>query len=216
MMTTVELVSLAARGDEEIAVTFEIRSGEHTQKETFVAPVSLVADLRLKTGACDTDCYDAVSRGAEVGSAVKRGLYILGYGSCSERSLVRKLVSKGFSKEIAEAAVAELDRRGYLNEDADALREAEKCIAKLWGQRRIAATLMTKGFEQEAIQHALYTLEDQGIDYAELCAERIRRKDGEVPTEPDDRRRMMASLQRNGFSISEIREAFRMLEENAQ
>ncbi len=211
---TVEIVSLAARGDEEIAVTFAIRNGEHEQKETFVVPLAMVADLRLSVGACDTDCYDAVSRGAEIGAAVKRGLYLLGYGSCSERALLRKLVSKGVAKEIAVQAVEEIGRRGYLNEDADALREAEKGVAKLWGQRRIAAALASKGYSHEAIQHALYALEDRGVEYAELCAERIRRKEGAVPTDPEDRRRMMASLQRNGFSISEIREAFRLLEES--
>lgn len=208
---TIEILSLSARSEGEIAVTFEMRSGEHTQKETFVVSARLVADLRLRTGACDTDCYDAVSRGAEVGAAVKRGLYLLGYGSCSERTLVRKLVSKGVAREIAQEAVSELERRGYLNEDADALREAEKCVAKRWGQRRIAAALKEKGFAQESIQRALYTLEDQGVDYAELCAERVRMKEGEVPDAPDDRRRLVASLQRYGFSASEIREAFRLL-----
>jgi len=212
-LMTVEILSLAARGDEEIAVTFSMRSREHEQKETVLVPVTLVADLGLRVGECTTDCYDAVCRGALIASAVKRGLYLLGYGSCSRRALTRKLVSKGIAREIAQASAAELDERGYLDENADALREAEKCVAKLWGQRRIAATLMTKGFEQEAVQHALYTLEDQGVDYAELCAERIRRKEGEVPRDPDARRRLMASLQRNGFSSSEIRDAFRILEE---
>jgi SOS response regulatory protein OraA/RecX len=208
---TLEILSLAARSEGEIAVTFEIRSGEHTQKETFVVSSRLVADLRLRTGACDTDCYDAVCRGSEVGAAVKKGLYLLGYGSCSERTLERKLVSKGFSREIAREAVAELESRGYLNEDADALREAEKCVAKRWGQRRIAAALKEKGFAQESIQHALYALEDAGVDYVELCAERIQNKVGESPCDADERRRLIASLQRYGFSLSEIQEAFRRM-----
>lgn len=208
---TIEIISLAARSEGEIAVTFEMRSGEHTQKETFVVSARVVADLRLRTGACDTDCYDAVCRGSEVGAAVKKGLYLLGYGSCSERTLERKLVSKGFSREIAREAVAELESRGYLNEDADALREAEKCVAKRWGQRRIAAALKEKGFAQESIQHALYALEDAGVDYVELCAERIQNKVGESPCDADERRRLIASLQRYGFSLSEIQEAFRRM-----
>ena len=189
-----------------------MRNGEHRQRETFVVSPRLVADLRLRTGVCDTACYDAVSRGSEVGAAVKKGLYLLGYGSCSERTLVRKLASKGFSQQIAREAVSEIERRGYLNEDADALREAQRCVAKRWGQRRIAAALMSKGFAQESIQRALYTLEDQGVDYVELCAERIQSKAERIPRDPDDRRKMIASLQRNGFSMSEIQEAFRRIQ----
>ena len=209
---TIEILSLVARAEGEIAVTFEMRNGEHSQRETFLVSTRLVADLRLRTGECDTACYDAVSRGSEVGAAVKKGLYLLGYGSCSERILVRKLVSKGFSQQIAHEAVSEIERRGYLNEDADALREAQRCVAKRWGQRRIAAALMSKGFAQESIQRALYTLEDQGVDYVELCAERIQSKGDRIPREPDDRRKMIASLQRNGFSMSEIQEAFRRIQ----
>ena len=206
---TVEILSLAARSEGEIAVTFEMRSGEHTQKETFVVSARLVADLHLHTGVCDTDCYDAVSQGAEIGAAVKKGLYLLGYGSCSERTLIRKLMSKGIARDIAQKAVAELERRGYLNEDADALREAEKCVAKRWGQRRLAAALREKGFTQESIQRALYSLEDQGVDYVQLCAERILDKESGAPLDADTRRKMVASLQRYGFSVSEIQEAFR-------
>ena len=205
---TVTIVSLAARGEGEISVSFEIRSGEHCQREQFLITAALCADLHLCVGECGTDCYDAVSRGAELCSAVKRGLYLLGYGSCSERTLQRKLMMKGFSAEISAEAVRELCRRGYLDAESDAKREAERCVAKLWGTRRIVATLYQKGYPQEAVKAAIHFLEDEGVDYVDLCAERIRRKEGSVPGDPDTRRRLTASLERNGFSFSEIREAF--------
>lgn len=205
---TVSIVSLAARGEGEISVAFEIRSGEHCQREQFLITAELCAELGLRVGACGPDCYDAVSRGAELCSAIKRGLYLLGYGSCSERALQRKLVGKGFSSEIASEAVAELCQRGYLDPRSDAAREAERCVAKLWGRRRIVATLYRKGYDQEVVEYALACLEDDGVDFAQLCAERLRRASGALPTDADDRRRLIASLERNGFSFSEIREAF--------
>lgn len=205
---TVSIVSLAARGAEEIAVTFEIRNGEYAQRETFSVQTACVAEWRLCVGESSTEQYDAVSHASELWTAMKRGLYLLGYGSCSERALRRKLVSKGIAADLAEEAVEELVRRGYLNAEEDAKREAEKCIAKCWGQRRIVATLYRKGYSKEAVTAALNALEDEEIDYVELCAEQIRRKCGTVPTEADERRRLTASLERSGFSFSEIHEAF--------
>ena len=168
-MMTVEILSIAVRGEWDVAVTFLVQSSEHSQKETFVIPTSMVADLCLRVGPAGTDCYDAVSAAAERSVALKRGMYLLGYGSCSECALVRKLMDKGIAKETAVWAAGELAARGYLNEEADALREAEKCLIKLWGQRRIVTTLMTKGFSQKAIKRAMYELEDREVDFSALC-----------------------------------------------
>lgn len=205
---TVTILSLAARGAEEIAATFEIRSGEHSQKESFLISAALVADLRLCRGETDRDCFDAVSHGAAVWHAVKKGLYLLGYGACSERGLCRKLIQKGIEKEIAEEAVAQLCRDGYLDPVSDALREAERCVAKLWGKRRIAAALFAKGYSDGIVRDAMNSLEDQGVDYTELCAERIRRTGSVLPADPMERRKLVSSLERCGFSHAEIREAF--------
>ena len=210
---TVLILSLSARGSEEIAVTFEMREGEYTQRDTLLVPLSLVADLGLRTGECDQSCYDALSRGAELCRAVKKGLSLLGYGSCSARALCRKLTAKGFSREISAEAVRELTEKGYLNDGNGALREAERCVEKLWGKRRIAAALYAKGYDREAVRDALDCLEEQGVEYADLCAERIRSQVGVVPSEPVAHRKLIASLERYGFSSSDIREAFRILSE---
>lgn len=205
---TVTLTSLAARGEDEIAVTFEIQSDGNIQRETFLVSSALVADLRLCKGETTRDCFDAVSHGSQIRNAVKRGLGILGYGSCSERTLCKKLVLKGIDREIAEQAVYELKLAGYIDSRSDALREAERCVAKLWGKRRITATLFSKGYEDDAVHAALYSLEDDGVDFSELCAERIRRYTGGIPTDRAQREKLIASLMRYGFSRSEIKDAF--------
>lgn len=212
---TVELLSLCARNGEEIAVTFLLRQGEYTQKETFLVSAALVADLRLQTGESTQDCYDSVAYGAEVYQAVCKGLYLLGYGSCSARTLCRKLTEKGIRKEIAAEAVKELARQGYLNGHADALREAERCVAKRWGRRRIAAALFAKGYADGDVRSALTRLEEE-VDYVRLCVERIRRQIGTVPTDAAGRRKLTVALQRYGFTGSEIREAFRLTEDETE
>ena len=209
---TISIVALSARG-EDVSVTFEIREGEHIQKESFLLSAARVADLRLTCGEVTTECYDTVSYGARIDRAVGRGLYLLGYGSCSEKTLVRKLVTKGEEKDVAREAVAILRQGGYVNEFTDAVREAERCVAKEWGKRRIIATLRAKGFPDDAVREALNALEDEGVDYVTLCRDRIRRQVSVVPSEPAKKQKLIAALMRYGFSASEIREAFSLLNE---
>lgn len=203
---TVHLLSLADRGNEEISVSFELRSGEHLQKERFLLSTAQVADLRLRVGECDRACYDNVEYAARLYAAQKRALQILSYGSCSEKMLCRKLVMKGVDREIAEDAVAELCERGLLDSSASAVREVEKGIAKLWGRRRIAAALYEKGYSDRTVKEAMSTLAE--VDEVELCVRRIEKQVGEIPTDLTERRKLIASLERYGFSSSQIREAF--------
>ena len=208
---TVSILSLSARGDNEVAVTFELREGEHIQKETFLISSVQMADWSLRRGESTRESYDLVSHGASVYYATKRGLYLLGYGSCSAQSLCRKLIAKGLSRDVAREAVAELSRAGYINEAADAKREAERCVAKAWGKRRVISALCAKGYSQEAIREAMNALEDDGVDYVALCVEQIRKRGGVVPSSPAERQRQIAALTRYGFSSAEIREAFTCL-----
>lgn len=210
---TVSILSLAARGGDEVAVTFEIRQDEHVQKETFLISAASVVDWRLSVGECTQAHYDTVSHGSQVYCAMKRGLYLLGYGSCSARALCGKLIAKSVARDVARQAVEELSRAGYLDERADAMREAERCVSKKWGRRRITEALYAKGFPKETIREALDRLEDDGVDFIEVCADRIRQRTEMVPPNREDRQKLIASLVRYGFSTSEIREAFLLLNE---
>lgn len=210
----VSVLSLSARSGDEIAVTFEISNGADSQREILILPTRLVADLRLTVGEVDRETFDSVSYNADVYRAVKRGLNILGYGSCSERALCRKLVSKGVSREIAEEAVRQLTADGYLDPEGDALREAERCVGKHWGRRRITAALYEKGYSDGAVRASLLWLEDSGVDFAALCAERLENTVDELPDDVTQRRKLIASLERYGFSHAEIREAFEIFSEN--
>ena len=203
---TVTLISLADRGGEEISVVFELRSGEHRQKESFLLSTVQVADLRLCVGECDRNCYDNVEYAAQLYLAEKRALQILSYGSCSEKMLCRKLVMKGIPREFAEEAVAALCGRGLLDSTASARREVEKGIAKLWGRKRIVASLYEKGYSDRTIKEAMSMLSE--IDEVEVCVRRIEKQAGEIPADLNERRKLIASLERYGFSSSQIREAF--------
>ena len=210
---TVRLKSLSARGEGRIAVLFEIGDGEHVQRETFLLSAVRVADLSLQVGECTAECYEAVEHSAALERAVHRGLSLLGYGAASPKALCRKLVGKGIDRELAAEAVDEICQTGYLNEDAQALREAERCASKLWGEKRIVAALYEKGYSRESVSKAMYGLEDEGTDFVSLCAERIRSHMSPPPRDPVARKKWTATLCRYGFSMTEIRDALKIAEE---
>ena len=206
---TVSVLSAVARGEDEILVTLEIREGENFQREKYLLSAMLFADLGIKVGECDGERFDAICHASQVYAAEKKALYLLGFGSCSEKALYLKLVSRGISKDIAAQAVEHIAAQGYMNSDGDALREAQRCVSKRWGQRRIAAHLRSKGYPDESVKKAVYALEDEGVDFSELCLERLRATYASLPDDREKLRKIAAALSRYGFSSSEIRDAMR-------
>ncbi len=209
----VSITSVRARGDGEVAVTFKLSDGDNSSFDTFLISVSTVRELKLAVGDSSREMYDEISYRDKIYSACKKSAYILGYGACSQKKLIQKLRTKGVEQEIAEEAAEEMCRRGYLDDLASAEREAERAVAKKWGARRIYAALYQKGYGEEAIKSAIYALEDAGVDFAANCAELIRSRYGELPTSPDERRKLYAALSRYGYSSSEINSAMEMLKE---
>ena len=207
----IAITSLSARGESGIAVTLEMFSGEHSQKETFLLDGRAVADLGLKVGECTREIFEEIEHSSKVCAAKKKALFLLGYGASSPKNLVRKLVMKGISKDIATDAVKELLADRFIDPREDARREAERCVSKLLGRKRITATLYEKGYTDRDVKYALGSLEADGVDYIELCVEKIRRICQAIPNSPDEKRKLVSKLERYGFTLTEIKEAFLLL-----
>ncbi len=205
------ICSLYATGaGEEMCVTFECTSddGLHSNKETFIISSKQYLTLDLSRGECSTELYETVVYESEIWQAVRRGVCFLGYGAYSEKALCSKLVMKGFSKEIAEEAVHHLVGMGLIRPKDDALCEARKSAEKLWGKKRIVAGLYEKGYSSDTVLYAVNALEDEGIDYVKSCRELIRKRYSDISDDSSARRKAYAALQRYGYSLSEIKEAF--------
>lgn len=208
---TVSILSLAAKGENEAIAVFEISDGDNRQRESFVLGISRVVELGLRAGECTRELYDAVSLASEEHLATQKGLVILGNGPCSPKMLIRKLRMKGFSEEASVSALRELKKMGYLDSERDATVEAERGVGKLWGRRRIVAELYNKGYSDGDVKSAILALEDSEVDFLELCAERIRKDVRRSPEDPMERRKIIASLERYGFTFSEIKEALNIV-----
>ena len=203
----IEICSLSAAGEDEIAVSIEMRAADRSEKRRLVIPSEIYIELGLAKGECSRELYDTLEREAEIYTAYRRGLAILGYGACSKRMLTSKLISKGIDRSIAGIAVEKIESRGYIAEDASARREAERCAAKLWGESRIRAHLNSKGYGKDAVDDAMFSLEDAGVDFEENCVRLVESKCKCIPTDKLAMQKLIASISRYGYSLSEVKNA---------
>ncbi|MBQ9112018.1 MAG: RecX family transcriptional regulator [Clostridia bacterium] len=207
----ISITSICARsGGEEIEITFELCSdgGEHSNRQSFIISSKQYLVLGVAKGVSSEEQYDSVAHQADVWSCVKKGMFLLGYGTCSEKALRMKLVSKGFDKYIAGEAVEHIVSMGLLCANDDAAREAEKMAKKLWGKRRITAGLYEKGYSAEAVSYAISALDDLGINFPRNCHELIEKKYG-FPIEREMQNKVFACMMRYGYSAADIREAMK-------
>ena len=159
----------------------------------------------VESGEISMDTVAMLDEYASVTAAFSSACSSLSFTQCSERALFRKLVAKGYSKNVCEAAIAIVISRGYIDEVSTAVRRAEIMVSKLWGRSRIFAKLCEEGFSDGAMEEVSAFLED--VDFVEGCVCVIRKKRVSVPVECREREKMYASLSRLGYSSSEIKAA---------
>ncbi len=203
----ISVVSLTAGGSDEIRVCFELTEGDNVSKESFIISTRAYTQLEISKGESDREVYEAVEREAQIYSAFKRGMYILGFGACSKKLLVSKLCAKGFAADVSREAAERIAQRGYIDENENARREAEMCCAKHWGESRIRAKLTERRYSREAIDQALFFLEDSGVDFDENCKRLIDKRYGAIPSDRGELQKLIASVCRQGYTVSQIKGA---------
>ena len=199
-------------GGEEVEISFEISDGIHAEKSSFIISTAQYLVICPERGASDEQTFDEIKYASDVWSATKRGIFLLGYGACSEKALAAKLISKGFDREIAADAVNAIVAKGLLRPADDAAREAEKMIKKLWGKRRIIAGLYEKGYSADSVRAALYSLEKNGVDYEKNCKRLVREKYSNAELDVSAQAKLYSALARYGYSSSEIKSAILYLQ----
>jgi SOS response regulatory protein OraA/RecX len=195
----------------EMLVQLLLENGEHQEQKSLVITTEQYCEFNLTRGPIDEETYEKIEEAAELCRALRSGESLLSYGANSVQALTRKLVGKGYRRDVAAQAAERLAGYGLIDEVRDMQREVEKCLRKLWGSKRISAHLWSKGYATETMQGLSGLLEE--IDFSQNCAALIQKHYGEVPTDADEHRRMVASLSRYGYSIGEIRQAIRILSE---
>ncbi len=198
--------SLRAQHDgAEIQVQLLIEDGVHCEQKSVLLTPEQYTELKPRRGEISQDAYEALEAAGELCRAIRSGESLLSFGGNSVGMLTMKLSKKGYSRDVAAKAAQQLLLRGLINEEADAVREVERSLSKLWGKKRIRAHLWSRGFGEVALERADRFLAD--VDFSAQCRTLIQKHYGEVPQDTEEYKRMMAFLSRYGYSVGEIRAA---------
>lgn len=190
-------------------VSVTVRSAEDGSERVFLLKRKTVKELGIENGLEISDTtVGVIEEAAELGRAEARMVRILSYSDHSVNLLVRKLVSHGFSQEIAERAAQNAVDQGYIKEDEQAKNCAEYFLRhKYWGKKRIAMELVARGYNREAITGAIEELGDE--PFQATLVRIIEKKFPERPERREAAEKITSSLCRMGYSVSEIHAAMK-------
>lgn len=207
-MTTeaeITLCSLRAVDDgARVLLTLRLGEGERERTENLAIFTTRITKLPAK-GRLTVAEYRVLSHAASVSAAIELGLRLLSFSGASKRMLMQKMLRRGVSPSVAEEAVDELLARGSLKEDEGALREAEKGLLKLWGNRRILADVRAKGYDANALALVKERLLTENA--VKRCEKLIARRHMALPHDAASAARFAAALSRYGYSVAEIKKA---------
>ena len=206
---------LAVENGEAAEISLEISNGREMQQIKGTVSAAMFAELGLPLNlqmplSIERARCEEILRCMKLYSAIKKGIYLLGYARNTARALSHKLKQKGYPDDIAEEAVVYLKEKGYIRERDEAILFAENLARhKCYGKNRIKKEMFVKGFPEDVIRETLETAE---INFAEVCARRIRSMGGIGLLEnAAEKKKAMSALLRYGFSTHEIREATALL-----
>ena len=194
----------AADGGARLFVEVETTTAEGSTRQTLSLLAARLSHLP-QVGVISPETASELRHEDAVCAALGAGLRCLGSCACSAKHLTEKLRVRGYAADVAGEAVAELAAKGYLKENEGALREAERGLAKLWGDRRILADLAAKGYTGGALKYAAARLKTE--DGAARCAALMRKRRMAVPLDVVAAKKLFASLARYGYTPAEIRKA---------
>ena len=194
----------AADGGARLLITVEYPSDGVLQREHLAVFASRL-DRAPIPGEISHGELELLQGEDTLGKCLAAGLRSLSAGGCSCRHLVQKLRAKGFSEPVAREATEELARRGYLQESESAVREAERGMLKLWGNKRILMDLRAKGYGNKALEAASARLRDE--DAVARCCHFLRKKRLNAIPDEAGLQKLIAALLRYGYTQAEVRAA---------
>ena len=131
----------------------------------------------------------------------------LGHRDRTVAELRKHLVGKGATGEIADAAIEELVRLGYVDDARFAMQFAEdRRKLDSWGSDRIERRLRELGVEAE---HVAAALEATSGSEMTAAVELLRRRFPAPPETDRDRDRALGLLVRRGFDLEMAYDAIR-------
>ena len=204
------ITSIENKDNGKCKISVSVRGVAGCEEHKFLILPQFVHRLSLSCGEMGAETLSSIEYFADVTKAFYSARASLDYIGGSLRALERKLVVKGFSREIAADAVATLADMGCVNESEIAESRARVFVRKRWGKSRIFAKLREEGFSSDSLDGVREYLSE--IDFEDLCAEHIEKKYGEIPGDRREIEKIYAAMSRYGYSGSEIRSAMKKID----
>ncbi len=166
------------------------------QKETAII-------FGLKTGAdVDEKKLEEAVKSSEIKRAFEKGADYLASRMHSKKELIAKLLKKGFSREVAEAAVAKLEEYSYIDDGAFARAFVQE--NSRYSKLVLSQKLKEKGIDRVILEEAL-DLIDEDAEF-ELCLKYAKKyANGRDLTQKQERQKLFNSLSRRGFGFDLIK-----------
>ena len=139
--------------------------------------------------------------------AKERAVWLLSGQDYSEKALYNKL-TKTYTKKAAAFAVAQMQKKGYINDAKFAAALILKCKSKNMSKRQMAEKLAQNGISKEISDRLLKVEEDLSATDAFRAAELIKNKYINKIDNEEGRKKTFGALMRRGFSYSDIKKAF--------
>ena len=204
------LLSAKPQGGERVVLRISVSSPSGSEETEMVLLPEHFGEMGLSLGMLDAEIMPEIEYWSEVARAYFSACSSFAYTPSSLSALQKKLMQKGFPRDVALDAIESVKRRGFVDESQIALRRAQICVDKKWGRQRVLMKLKEEGFGDDSLYQAKSFLDT--VNFAENCAALIKRKFGELPEDRHDRELMYASLSRMGYSTSDMREAQRLID----
>ncbi len=160
------------------------------------------------------DDPDALLYESELKRAKSRAMWYLSRGDHSENGLYDKLIAAGFKHEVCCEATERMKELGLINDEAYARRLAEYLSHSGASDREIYCKLLHKGFSSDIAKYAIEDLPDD--DEIEKILKLLNTKYAGKLENWDDLQKILAALQRKGFSYADVKSAIRRYNEEIE
>ena len=210
----IEVISVSAIGEgAEMVISVSVSDGDgRIEKRKFLIFTEQYLELGIRKGQIiDEETFDKIEELSKKCRAIRKGSDLLSQSASSKVRLAHRLRSKGIDKESAENAAEHLEKMGLIDEEADVERQVASCLKKLWGKKRIYRELCAKGYNSDIVSENISLIDEETL--VQNCATLIKKKYRVIPDEPNEAKKIIASLVRYGYTFSEIKEAFRRIQE---
>jgi regulatory protein len=126
-----------------------------------------------------------------------------------EQEITQKLISRGFDKEVVEAAVSVLIADGLLSDSRFVEAFVHSRFKKGSGPQKIRAELRQRGIDDALVSASMEAIAGQWLERARDVRE--KKFGREAPGDFKERSRQMRFLQQRGFTVEQINGAFEEL-----